>query len=241
MGRRIPGTPIEGKYVPETVTSYLAKAGACSRMSVIDLDGVECIEYSMSIYRFHRGNPLTDKHIEDRSKLLPLALPGAEVIGSHRYGRGGEFGGIYFTWSREAMWQNIRECFEEHGVADTRVRYRQCSGRVVGYDKDPQGKLPLRQVKVEPRSRGGVGVWSGWTSYGLMQMDSGFAQRIMHPNRGGPEAYPFGNRRVECDGEWWLVGSRGDSLEVMELEIMGSPLDERTKENLLHNLHNFRK
>lgn len=48
------------------------------------------------------------------------------------------------------------------------------------------------------------------------------------------------NSGAEVGDSWWLVGSRGDSLEVMSLEIQGSPLEAHVKANLLYNLGNYR-
>jgi hypothetical protein len=143
---------------------------------------------------------------------------------------------IWFTWSREAMWARYKAIFEEFGVADERLAYMECSGTY----KRKQPSLP-GIVYPEPQSTGGGGVFAGWTTYGLQRMDAGFAARITSPNRGGPDAIPFSSQLCEVGDEWWLVGSKGDSEEVMSLEIQGSPLDERTKENLLYNLRNYRQ
>jgi hypothetical protein len=179
----------------------------------------------------------TEEALADHAELLTLVVPGLCVQHTElRAGRREREGYIWFTWSREGMWERIRECFEEFGVADERLAYLECSGTLQG----SQRRLP-GVVEPEPRIKCSGFVTAAWTRYGLQEMDSGFCQRIMQPDRGGPRVVPYASQRCVSGNEWWLVGTRGDSEEVMAQEIEGSPLDAGTKENLLFNLANCRR
>lgn len=175
----------------------------------------------------HFGGPVAQGVVDGYCVDLCMVVPGLSVVeADSRY--------IWFTWSRDAMWDRLQEVFREYGAADERLAYMPCSGVLEG----PQTRLGF--VQVEPAGTSSPGFYSGYTQTGLRLMERGFIRRIREPNRGGPEAIPFSSQRCTVGDHWWLVGSRGDSLEVLQLEIQGSPLEPRVKENLLLNLGNYR-
>jgi hypothetical protein len=227
-------TAPEKKYAPETVRRYLARGGRCRNGMEWDNE-VGAFQYD--VHTVYVREDTTQKDVDSTAKVLPFVVPGLKVVRAElRRSRSYKDTGIvWFTWDRESMWARYRELFEEYGAADERLAYQQCSGTV--YSPDGQQRIP-GVVDVEPRSTGGWGIGAAWTRYGLMQMDGGFCHRILDPNRGGLEAVPHGSQRATVGNEWWLVGSRGDSPEVLSLEIQGSPLHDETKENLLYNLGN---
>lgn len=157
------------------------------------------------------------KHV----RMLPLWVPGLEVV---RF----DSEHAWFTWSREAMWERYRALVEEFGVADPRLAYRKCRGVIEG---PVQMDLPGSPRKIAALCDKAGFFTASWTPYGLSLWDQGFCERIREPDKGGPNAIPF-DHRVEHSGEWWLMGSRGDQAEVLELEILSSPLDQRCKDNL---------
>lgn len=230
----LPDSILEGKHVHRWVRKYLAQGSIHSDgMRVVDLEGVECIRYP-----FYARRPLcqeeSEKRLRERVDAIPKVLPGSRVLRTHIIKR--EFLYIWFTWSLEEMWEDLRECFREHGVADPRVRWQKTS---VPVPTGTQLELLDDGVKVQPRATFGF-VSHAWTPAGLMRMEGGFARRICHPNHGGPGAIQV-EHWAEAQGMRWLVGSRGDSLEVMGLEIKSSPLDDDVKFNLLDNLRTYRK
>jgi len=218
------------KPIPEVVRSFLARQGK-------HRDRMEweygTIRYPVNTPTVRLDREATLEELDEYMRLLPLVVPGLKVVrGEIQESRlCGPCSYLWFTWSQEAMWARYLALAARYGVADPRLEYMQCSGR-------REGKFQLNlpgMPEVEPAVRGGRFIQSSWTRYGLMLMDSGFCQRIMYPNRGGPDCIPF-NQEVEDGLDWWLVGSRGDSPEVLELEIKASPLPDRTKTNLLYNL-----
>jgi len=180
----------------------------------------------------------TQEDLDHYVEHLPLVVPGLEVVEAElRAGRTcGLRGWLWFTWSRDAMWARIREVLAEYGVADERLAYMQCSGVI----EPREGQMTLPGVVIPERRVTSSGpVMAAWTVWGLKTIDSGFCQRICHPDRGGPGAIPYSSRRCVVGNDWWLVGSRGDSKAILSLEIQASPLDVRTQANLLDNLRNY--
>jgi len=232
----------ERRSIPETVRHYLARMGM--NRNNMEWEGEEAREEIR--YPVAHLDPGTEEDIAYYVRMLPLVVPGLRVTRSGwwvpKYGKTGR-GSVWFTWSREAMRARYQEVFEEFGVADERLAYMTCSGKVER--PRPQRRLPGLDFDVEPQIRQAAVAdrvfAAAYTVGGLKTIDSEFCTRICHPDRGGPDAIWFSQRRVVMDDEWWLVGSRGDSLEVMEIEIQASPLDDRTKENLLYNLRNYRE
>lgn len=131
------------------------------------------------------------------------------------------------------MWQRYRDLYEEYGVADERLAYQTCRGKVT--PRGGQQRLP-GVAEIEPYSTRDAGFFASWTPHALRLMDGGFCHRLCYPNTGGPDAVPFGEQRVVVGDEWWLVGTRGDSADTLAHEIECSPLSQVTKENLLDNL-----
>jgi len=226
------------KYVPEIVRSYLAKMGM-HRDHMYWNEEKSAWNYPVGFW----GKD-TEESVARYVETLPLVVPGLVVVASGLkasiHYRGENDGTVWFTWNEEDMWARIQKIFDEYGVADERLAYRKCSG---SYTRT-QPSLP-GTVQTEPQGTSsslGDGRYfaTAYTQYGLSEMNGAFAQRIMEPNRGGPYAIPFSNQRCEVGDDWWLVGSKGDSPEIMSLEIQGSPLDSRTKINLLYNLKNCR-
>jgi len=232
---------IDHKRTPgEDVSHYLARAWShrhCPWDSKHNAYRFACDDYDRE--------KASQERVERYVKLLPLWVPGLKVVRSELHKRFGGF--VWFTWNREAMYARLREIYEEHGAADERLLYMTCSGKV----ELSKGQLRLPGVvEVEPRGRRTIVDWSGsghlraiesaYTGWGLKLIDSGFCNRIMHPNRGGPTAEWFSNRKCEVGNEWWLVGTRGDSPDVLSLEIQAAPLSDQVKENLLYNLENLR-
>lgn len=216
---------------PWQIRYYLARMGYNRDHIVMD-EGAW--RYPVDSFLEGSSQELLDRYEE----LLPQVVPGlcvarAGFLDSRVVGRRGY---LWFSWTLDGMWRRIREVFEEYGVSDERLAYSLCSGVL--------NKIQLRlpgMVEPESRSKRIAGVFASWTQYGLQNMDSGFCQRIREPDRGGPGTTPYASQRCVVGDDWWLVGTRGDSMEVMSLEILGSPLDARTKENLLTNLNQFRK
>ena len=205
------------------------------RTSVLEFYLVRC-GYNSA---YSKGSDLLflkeDKKAEDFTKYVP----GLEIVGEFtekdkytekdlRWAR--------FQWSRTLMEKRLKELYEQTGVADERPTYQICSGVVTW---PPQLNLP-HIVETPPRASCSPGLLVAWTDWGLCEIESGFCTRIQYPNKGGPTAVPY-NERVTVGNEWWLVGTKGDSLEIMTLEIEGSPLSQKIKENLLLNLRNFRR
>jgi hypothetical protein len=181
----------------------------------------------------------TQAKLDHYIKRLPLVVPGLEVVRSTlepspfcRSNRSV----IWFKWSYKAMDARYRDIVARHGIADPRLDYMECSGKREGKYQLTLTGMP----EVEPRAHGGGGLFVAWAPLGLGMMESGFCQRICDPDRGGPECIPF-DQTVRYQHDWWLVGSRGDSEEVMELEILASPLEDEAKDNLLFNLRRYRR
>jgi len=219
---------------PRVMTDYMARMGVC-RLIMFDSE-VEAWRYPLdtanSIY-----DDETQEDLDYYIGHLPLVVPGLSVVKAGLSGNRLR-GHIWFTWDLKAMWARIREVFGLYGVADERLAYMQCSGEVA----PREGQMMLPGVVIPERRVTSSGpMTAAWTEWGLMTMDGSYCKRICHPDRGGPGAIPFSSQRCEVGNEWWLVGSRGDSEDVMTLEIQGSPLDGRTKDNLLLNLRNYRR
>lgn len=226
-------------HIPESLRSLLARTGS-HRGYGFNALGNDRFEYPAS--SSYRSIPSEEKAKDLMTKYehdLPLRVPGLQIEKSEltksRFGFKWD-GKLWFTWSHQAARARYLELFEEFGIADPRLAYQKCSGEIRGQRQLNMPGMPVP----EPRMKSSGGVWAAWTSKGLMDMDRGFGIRIRHPNEGGTLAIPY-DQRIEDGTQWWLVGSRGDSLEVMEIEILASPLDGRTKENLLFNLRNYRK
>lgn len=223
------------KNIDTRVRDYLARAGV--HRDFIDWDeDKQAWKYPVSFF-----GPDTQEDVERYIKMLPLFVPGLMVVGSGledcRFTK--KNGYVWFTWSWQAMRARYEELLAEYGVADERLAFEECSGK---YERK-QPSLP-GIVKTEPHGTvsnfGERCIFSSYTAYGISQIEHGFALRILHPNRGGLEAIPHSNQRCEVGDEWWLVGSRGDSPEILALEIQASPLEPLVKENLLFNLRNIR-
>ena len=218
----------------EIVTDYMAR-GRIHR-DHIKKEGADLWCYPLDTAPdMHRDE--TQESLDYYAERLSLVVPGLQVTRSSlQKNSDSPFRGyIWFTWSIDAMWARIREVFEKYGVADERLDYMKCSGKLEG----KQLRLP-GFIEPESRHESLPGLYHGWTVHGLMKMDSGFSHRIKHPDLGGPEAIPFCSQCCVVGNEWWRVGSKGDSKEVLAQEIGASPLEERTKENLLCNLNNYR-
>jgi hypothetical protein len=172
-------------------------------------------------------------------KMLPLAVPGLNIIETevikNKYNNEDSVN-ILFTWDKQAMERRYKELFEEYGAADERRSYMKCSGRV----NRKQLSLP-GVVYTESQTKVYSDIFVAWTHHGVLLMDSAFTNRIMYPNRGGLQACPHSNWRCEVGDDWWLVGSRGDSADILELEIQASCLEQKYKENLLFNLRSYEK
>ncbi len=216
--------------VPETVRHYLARAGMNRDYTRFDHEA-KAWRYPVDLRGYEDE---TQEKVDHYAKMLPLVVPGLKVVDARldRWRENALRGSIWFTWNRDAMWARIREIFDEYGVADERIAYRECSGEV--YMPDGQHNLP-GVLEIEPYATENTLGFTSYTPGALQQIDSGFCQRIKDPNKGGPDAEMF-NRSCVVGNEWWLVATRGDSAEVLTLEIQGSPLDAQTKENLLYNL-----
>lgn len=230
-------------YVPETVTHYLARAWSAGNDVVWD-EEVQAFRREVQ-YRFD-DEDCTEEKIRKSAKRLPIIVPGLEVVKTElrKSKRWKDRGYVWFTWSPESEDARFQELFEKHGVADERLEYVTCSGKL-NVEKEDQLALP-GTVTPEPRATDGlyatgsigkyIGIYAAYTGHGLSLIDGGFAQRICHPNRGGLGAEWFSHRRVVVGNEWWLAGTRGDSDEILSLEIQASPLSDETKTNLLENL-----
>jgi hypothetical protein len=192
-------------------------------------------EYPIESYGICWHSDDTQEALDECVRMLPLYVPGLKVVGSElteRTRRNPRRGCVWFTWSRDAMWERYEELFKQYGVADERLAFEECSGIYVRR----QPSLP-GTIYTEPRVKASFGGISGWTRNGLMAMERAFIHRICSPNKGGPEASASSSLRCEVGDSWWLVGTRGDSPEVLDLEIQASPLEPHVKENLLYNLH----
>jgi len=214
--------------------SFLARRGLSRDRATVEEDGT--IKYPVDTF-MHEA---TEEELAWYVERLPLVVPGLEVVRTARepnpWKKGGFRSTVWFTWSYEAMRARYEDLVARHGIADPRLDFMECGGEREGTYQLTLDGMP----EPEPVSHGGAGIFVSWTAFGLAAMDGGFAMRIMEPNTGGPDHIPF-DQVVEYGTEWWLVGSRGDSFEVMEIEILASPLDNRTKDNLLYNLRNYRK
>lgn len=225
------------KHVDSRVRDYLARAGV--HRNFIEWDE-EKQAWKYPVSSFGPVGPDTQEDVEHYVKMLPLFVPGLKVVGSAledcRFTK--KNGYVWFTWSWQAMRARYEELLKEYGAADERLAFEECSGK---YERK-QLSLP-GLVKTESHST--VSdlderyIFSSYTAYGISQIEHGFCVRIIHSNRGGLEAIPHSNQRCEVGDDWWLVGSRGDSPEILALEIQAAPLDSLVKENLLFNLRNI--
>lgn len=220
----------EKKYIDPTVRSYLARNWKCRNW--IDWDEEKkAWKYPIETALYYNDDE-TQEDLDKYARTLPLNVPGLKVVDSilteRKFRSDRRRGYVWFTWSRKAMWNRIEEVFKKYGVADERLDYIKCSGKII----PENGQLRLPGI-IEQNER-------AYTVYGLKKIDHGFCHRILQPNKGGPEAIPFESQRCIVGNEWWYVGSKGDSLEIMTHEIMASPLDARTQDNLLYNLKNHR-
>ena len=222
-------------HVHRYVTSYLAQNGR-NRNLYWD-EKAEAWPYPV---KAHFDDPDTQIDVNKCAKMLPLVVPGLKVVKSELRKPGkfdrGSYGIVWFTWGREAMWERFEELWNEYGVADERLAFMDCSG-IDTWKK--QTSLP-GVVHPTPYSTGFTVAdrmfWSSYTPYGLNVIESAFCNRIQFPNCGGPEARGSESLRCRIGDEWWLVGSRGDAVEVMTLEVDGSPLSQEVKDNLILNL-----
>lgn len=225
------------KPYPETIRQYLARAGM-NRDRVSWDEDVQAWRMSVNFLR-----DLSEEQFIEWVRKLPLVVPGLSVVKklceeASWPTKMNMF--VWFTWSEDAMWARLQEVFQEYGVTDERLAYKKCEGKL--QPLDGQQRLP-GIVEVEPRGRigqiGGRGFFSSWTAWGLQIIESAFCHRIMYPDRGGPEVAHY-NEQCIVGNHWWLVGTKGDSEEIMTLEILASPLSEEVKENLILNLKEFR-
>jgi len=236
----------DGKRYPgETIRGYLARRGM-HRGAPWDHEHGG-FRYPVHDWLDNRQDG-TQEGLDHYAERLPLVVPGLEVVHTSLGRRRPDErlrGHVWFTWSEEAMWARIAQVFDQYGVADERLAYCECAGTI----ETPGGQQALPGVvDVETRVRGGMiscaghprYLYTAYTAWGLTLIESAFIQRIQHPDRGGPGTQSAGDRECLVGNEWWLVGTRGDSAEVMALEIRGSPLDDRVKENLLMNMGNYR-
>lgn len=217
-------------HVPGTVLDFMGHAALGRSFYKWDKERKAFAYPITSVYS--RVKDDTQEKLDRYVDLLPKAIPGLDVVDSVlKQAQDVVRGYVYFTWSDKRMWECLQKTYDEHGVADTRVLYLQCKGR---YTRE-QPSLPGVPRPI-PSSQGGSQVWSCFTRWGLMRIDGAFAHRICHPNTGGPVTLPLYNLRAEVGDEWWLMGTQGDDPETLALEIACSPLDDRTKENLIFNL-----
>lgn len=218
--------------IPETVRHFLATRGMHR-----DVWGLHMDPSGDGTIRFvAKHTEATQDDLDKYNKKLPLVVPGLEVVRtSLERNRTFMRAVLGFRWSYEAMDARYEDIVARHGVADPRLDYMECSGKREGDYQLTLTGMP----EVEPRARGGGGFFIAWAPLGLAMMDQGFIQRICDPNKGGPDCIPF-DQTVKYQHDWWLVGSRGDSEEVMTLEILASPLEDVTKDNLLFNLRRYR-
>jgi hypothetical protein len=223
---------LDTPLVSEVVTDYLANRSMAQTIRMDEEVG-GYLYHVKPRQGWHGPVDVKPEKVEELVEKLPLVVPGLKVVKN-----------LFFKKKGRAMWERIAQVYDEHGVADERVAYMTTRGVEQGAQ---QLRLP-GVVEVAPRATGSVtstgsigkfvNIQSSWTGWGLKVIESGFIQRIREPNLGGPGAYPYRNR-VIVGNEWWFVGSRGDSPEMLELEIQGSPLLDKTKMNLLENLANF--
>jgi len=223
-------------YPPETISHYLGGAGMAG--GFVEWDG-EIGAWKLHSRSIYDQTPQSPEQVKAKAGRLSLAAPGLKIVKTKHVKAKGyrsyDQGYIWYTWSVQAMDNRLQELWEKHGVADWRLElYERCRWA----EEPKQPSLP-GVIHVEGYSSANGPVRSSYTGYAMQSIDSGFVNRIMRPNRGGKEAEYFQTRICHVGNEKWYVGTRGDSADILSLEIQASPLDARTKENLLSNLETF--
>jgi len=221
--------------VGNDVRSFMARAGI-HRSQIRWHEEYSAWQYPV---RHLRRECDTQEDVEYSLDILPKAVPGIKIVHSELTPKGNyrRQGFVYFRWNRKDMKARYKELFEKYGVADERLEYTICSGTYERAQPSLPG-IPHQSPQGTISRAGELTVMAGWTAYGISQMDHSFGIRICNPHRGGLEANPHSSWRTEVGDEWWLTGSKGDSPEILKLEIMASPLPDYVQANLLENLKN---
>ena len=206
-----------------------------------------------STFQYHTSSRTLMLHPERDTdyytRMLPKIIPGLTVTDTNctpLHLSDGWIGHVTFTWTPEAMASRYKDVLDEFGVADERLGYKECVTASYRKQLTLPGIAPTAEPKRRCRYTQGRSFDARWTTSGLQEIDSGFINRILNPNmkgvahrdHGGVSHIPF-DMWVDDGSQRWLTGSRGDGVEVLTFEIQSSPLDQKVKDNLIHNLRNY--